>query len=215
MIGQAAAAIPRFSATPQHRLASAVGGRSRHGDGHPCRPSAGVGLVRGRGARRASTQGNRNNQSSCIESSGSAVREVAWPPQLGMVLRRLSAARTRWAFCGTAGRARARARDRSCSSWARRGSASRACCGNFVSGWRELRIPGTSAPAHRISRTRPFYPITDMLQQAFAQRGDETDEAKLGELERVLELAGLNPAEAVPLVAPMLNIPVGESVSAS
>jgi tetratricopeptide (TPR) repeat protein len=56
----------------------------------------------------------------------------------------------------------------------------------------------------------PFYPITDMLQQAFVQRGDETDEEKLGELERVLELAGLKPAEALPLVAPMLNIPVGE-----
>ncbi len=49
-----------------------------------------------------------------------------------------------------------------------------------------------------------------MLQQAFAQRGDSTDEEKLSELERVLELAGLKPAEAVPLVAPMLNIPAGE-----
>jgi hypothetical protein len=56
----------------------------------------------------------------------------------------------------------------------------------------------------------PFYPITDMLQQAFAQRGDETDAEKLGELETVLELAGMKPAEVVPLVAPMLNIPVGE-----
>ncbi|MGO9451272.1 MAG: AAA family ATPase [Candidatus Binataceae bacterium] len=56
----------------------------------------------------------------------------------------------------------------------------------------------------------PFYPIVDMLRQAFAQRGDETDGAKLGELERVLELAGLKLAEAVPLVAPMLNIQIGE-----
>ncbi len=56
----------------------------------------------------------------------------------------------------------------------------------------------------------PFYPLTDMLQQALAQRGAETDEEKLGELERVLELAGLKPAEAVRLVAPMLNIAVGE-----
>src|SRR5277367_2445672 len=56
----------------------------------------------------------------------------------------------------------------------------------------------------------PFYPITDMLQQGFAQRGHETDEEKLGELERVLALAGLKLAEAVPLVAPMLNVPVGE-----
>ncbi len=56
----------------------------------------------------------------------------------------------------------------------------------------------------------PFYPITDMLQQAFAQRGDATDEEKRAELERVLELAGLKLAEAVPLVARMLNVPVGE-----
>jgi predicted ATPase len=56
----------------------------------------------------------------------------------------------------------------------------------------------------------PFYPVTDMLQPAFAQRGDATDREKLSELERVLELAGLKPAEAVPLVAPILNILVGE-----
>ena len=56
----------------------------------------------------------------------------------------------------------------------------------------------------------PFYPITDMLQQGFAQRGHETDEEKLGELERVLALAGLKLVEAVPLVAPILNVPVGE-----
>jgi len=56
----------------------------------------------------------------------------------------------------------------------------------------------------------PFYPITDMLQQGFAQRGDATEQEKLSELERVLELAGLKLAEAVPLVAPMLNVPAGE-----
>jgi class 3 adenylate cyclase/tetratricopeptide (TPR) repeat protein len=56
----------------------------------------------------------------------------------------------------------------------------------------------------------PFHPITDMLQQGYAERGNESDEAKLGELERDLELAGLKLAEAVPLIAPMLNVPVGE-----
>jgi class 3 adenylate cyclase/tetratricopeptide (TPR) repeat protein len=56
----------------------------------------------------------------------------------------------------------------------------------------------------------PFYPIADMLQQNFAQRGDGSDAGKLGELERVLELAGLKLAEAVPLIAPILNLPVGE-----
>jgi class 3 adenylate cyclase/tetratricopeptide (TPR) repeat protein len=56
----------------------------------------------------------------------------------------------------------------------------------------------------------PFYPITDMLQQGFAQRGDETDEEKLSGLERALGLAGLKLAEAVPLIAQMLNLPVSE-----
>ena len=56
----------------------------------------------------------------------------------------------------------------------------------------------------------PFYPIADMLQQGFAQRGDGSDAAKLSELEKDLERAGLKPAEAVPLIAPMLNLTVGE-----
>ena len=60
-------------------------------------------------------------------------------------------------------------------------------------------------------QTTPFYPITDMLQQGLAQRGDETNEEKLAELERVLELAGLKLADAVPIVAPMLNVSVGEN----
>ena len=84
----------------------------------------------------------------------------------------------------------------------------------FVAQFRE-RLAGTPHTWNECSgasyfQNTPFYPITDMLQHGFAQRGHETDEEKLGELERVLELAGLKPADAVPLVAPMLNIPVGE-----
>jgi class 3 adenylate cyclase/predicted ATPase len=56
----------------------------------------------------------------------------------------------------------------------------------------------------------PLYPIADMLQQGFAHRGDGSDTAKLGELERDLERAGLKPAEAVPLIAPMLNLAVDQ-----
>jgi len=55
----------------------------------------------------------------------------------------------------------------------------------------------------------PFYPIIDMLQRDLAQRG-ETKEDKLRELEEELELSGLKPSETVPLIAPMLNIEVGE-----
>ncbi|MGO9455342.1 MAG: AAA family ATPase [Candidatus Binataceae bacterium] len=56
----------------------------------------------------------------------------------------------------------------------------------------------------------PLYPIADMLQQGFAQRGDGSDAGKLRELEQDLERAGLKLAEAVPLIAPMLNLAVGE-----
>jgi class 3 adenylate cyclase/predicted ATPase len=55
----------------------------------------------------------------------------------------------------------------------------------------------------------PFYPISDMLQQGFAERGDRTEE-KIFELERDLELAGVSVSEAAPLIAPMLNVPVGD-----
>jgi predicted ATPase/class 3 adenylate cyclase len=56
----------------------------------------------------------------------------------------------------------------------------------------------------------PLYPIADMLQQGFAQRGDGSDASKLGELERDLARAGLKSTEAVQLIAPMLNLPVDE-----
>jgi len=42
----------------------------------------------------------------------------------------------------------------------------------------------------------PFYPIADMLQQNFAPSGDGSDAAKLGALERALEVAELELEEA-------------------
>jgi len=37
----------------------------------------------------------------------------------------------------------------------------------------------------------PFYPVADLLQQGFKWRGAESNEEKLGELERDLDPAGL------------------------
>jgi class 3 adenylate cyclase/tetratricopeptide (TPR) repeat protein len=54
----------------------------------------------------------------------------------------------------------------------------------------------------------PFYPVAEMLKQALAWRGNEPVEEQLARLEPVLELAGLKPAEAVPLLAPLLNLPL-------
>ena len=53
----------------------------------------------------------------------------------------------------------------------------------------------------------PFYPVAEMLKQALAWRGDEPAEQQLTQLQSVLELAGLKPAEAIPLLAPLLNLP--------
>jgi class 3 adenylate cyclase/tetratricopeptide (TPR) repeat protein len=53
----------------------------------------------------------------------------------------------------------------------------------------------------------PFYPVGDLLKQALGSRGDEPAERQLEQLESVLEFAGLQPAEAIPLLAPLLNLP--------
>ena len=77
------------------------------------------------------------------------------------------------------------------------------------------RLAGTprtwveSASAPYFQNT-PFYAVADMLQQAFGWRGDESAEEKLNQLERNLEAAGPKLAEAVRLIAPLLNVPVPE-----
>ncbi len=50
----------------------------------------------------------------------------------------------------------------------------------------------------------PFYPITEMLRQFL---GDETIANQPGQLESRLTALGLEAAEAVPLIAPLLNLP--------
>ena len=47
-----------------------------------------------------------------------------------------------------------------------------------------------------------------MLRELLAWRGDESAEEQLAQLEQALELAGLKPAEAVPLLAPLLNLTI-------
>ena len=55
----------------------------------------------------------------------------------------------------------------------------------------------------------PFYAVADMLQQSFHWEASHTVEQRLAALEASLGLAGLDPAEAVPLIAPLLELPVG------
>jgi class 3 adenylate cyclase/tetratricopeptide (TPR) repeat protein len=81
------------------------------------------------------------------------------------------------------------------------------------------RLAGTRHTWHECTgapyfQNTPFHPIADMLLQSYSERGCESDEAKLVELERDLGLVGLKLNEAVPLVAQMLNIPMGEKYPA-
>jgi class 3 adenylate cyclase len=64
------------------------------------------------------------------------------------------------------------------------------------------------AAAAAFFQNTPFYPVTDLLQQFLGGDGDKSAEAQLARLEPLLELAGLKPAEAIPLIAPLLNPPL-------
>jgi class 3 adenylate cyclase len=55
----------------------------------------------------------------------------------------------------------------------------------------------------------PFYAVADMLQQSFHWEAGHTVEHRLAALEASLGLAGLDPNVAVPLIAPLLELPVG------
>ncbi len=64
------------------------------------------------------------------------------------------------------------------------------------------------AAAGAFFQSTPFYAVTEMLREFLAWRSDESAEEQLTRLEPSLELAGLKPAEALPLIAPLLNLPV-------
>jgi class 3 adenylate cyclase/tetratricopeptide (TPR) repeat protein len=63
------------------------------------------------------------------------------------------------------------------------------------------------AAAGPFFQNTPFYPVAEILKQALAWRGDEPAEQQYTQLESALEMAGLKPAEAIPLLAPLLNLP--------
>src|SRR5713101_778196 len=56
----------------------------------------------------------------------------------------------------------------------------------------------------------PFYPVTELLQQFLGGNGGKPAEEQLAQLEPRLELAGLKPAETIPLIAPLLNLPLSD-----
>jgi class 3 adenylate cyclase/tetratricopeptide (TPR) repeat protein len=72
--------------------------------------------------------------------------------------------------------------------------------------------PHTWIEAHAgpFFQNTPFYPITELLQQFLGGNGGKPAEEQLAQLEPRLELAGLKPAETIPLIAPLLNLPLSE-----
>src|SRR5215472_4828389 len=59
-------------------------------------------------------------------------------------------------------------------------------------------------------QSTPFHAVTQILNQGLAWRGDESLDERIDQLERRLELAGLKLAEAVPLIAELLTLPIPE-----
>jgi class 3 adenylate cyclase/tetratricopeptide (TPR) repeat protein len=64
------------------------------------------------------------------------------------------------------------------------------------------------AAAAPLFQNAPFYPVAELLRQFLAAPIDEPLDHQLARLEPALETAGIKPAEAIPLIAPLLNLPV-------
>jgi class 3 adenylate cyclase/predicted ATPase len=62
--------------------------------------------------------------------------------------------------------------------------------------------------AAALHQNTPFYAIADMLQQSFRWRGEQSADERIAGLEASLELAGVKLNEALPLIAPLLNLPI-------
>jgi class 3 adenylate cyclase/tetratricopeptide (TPR) repeat protein len=68
-------------------------------------------------------------------------------------------------------------------------------------------IESGGSPYHQ---NTPFYAVVDLLERLLAWRGDESPEERMHGLEERLVLAGLSPADAVPLLAPLLSLALPE-----
>jgi len=64
------------------------------------------------------------------------------------------------------------------------------------------------ATAGALFQNTPFYPVAEMLREFVAWRGDESAEEQLAQLASRLKSARLKPAEAIPLIAPLMNLPL-------
>jgi class 3 adenylate cyclase len=68
------------------------------------------------------------------------------------------------------------------------------------------------AGAGAFSQNTPFYAVSELLRQVL---GDTPGQEPLAQLEARLIVAGLMPADAIPLIAPLLNLPLSSEYSPS
>jgi class 3 adenylate cyclase/tetratricopeptide (TPR) repeat protein len=54
----------------------------------------------------------------------------------------------------------------------------------------------------------PFYPVLEMSRELLGWSGEDSVEKQVSQLTQALELAGLKPNRAMPLIAPLLNLPL-------
>jgi tetratricopeptide (TPR) repeat protein len=54
----------------------------------------------------------------------------------------------------------------------------------------------------------PFYPVAEMLRRLVAADRDESSDEQFARAESSVLSAGLNPAETIPLISPLLNLPL-------
>jgi class 3 adenylate cyclase/tetratricopeptide (TPR) repeat protein len=66
-------------------------------------------------------------------------------------------------------------------------------------------VEAAAAPSFQ---NTPFYPIAELLRLFTRPREGQADEERLTQLETQLTAAGLKPAEALPLIAPLLNLSI-------
>jgi class 3 adenylate cyclase/tetratricopeptide (TPR) repeat protein len=72
---------------------------------------------------------------------------------------------------------------------------------------RHAWVESAGSPYHQ---NTPFHAVVDMLRQCLSG-GEATPARRLERLESALALSGMRPDEAVPLVAPLLDLPVPDS----
>jgi tetratricopeptide (TPR) repeat protein len=70
------------------------------------------------------------------------------------------------------------------------------------------------AAASPLFQNTPFRPVTELLRQFLATPLDEPLDHQLARLEPAMELVGMRPAAAIPLIAPLLNLPVPQKYPA-